>query len=256
MSFASGDSQPTIRNELLSALPPEELERLRPHLQRVTWVIEQELHEAGAPMEYVYFPDSGLVSMIADTGDSGFVEVGMTGREGMVGVAALLNPEAIAVHRALVQIGGGALRIRSDALRGVIEQVPALRGRCLRYLQFLMVQTAQAAACNARHELSERLARWLLMVRDRADGDDVPMTQEFLSYMLGVRRAGVSVIASALQSQGLIQQPRGRMAILDRAGLEKEACSCYRLIEGSRRQIMGGTAPNGTPRDDGAYGTV
>ena len=193
-------------------------------------------------MEHVYFPEIGLASLTADTGDNGFVEVGMTGREGIVGVAALLNPEAVAVHRALVQVGGAALRIRSADLRGLVEQVPALRDRCLRYLQVLMVQTSQAAACNARHELPERLARWLLMTRDRVDSDEVPMTQEFLSYMLGVRRAGVSVVAGALQAQGLIQQSRGRMTILDRAGLEKEACPCYRLIEDSRRRIMDGTA--------------
>ena len=240
MSDAAGNGQPTVRNELLAALPPEAFERVRPHLQRVTWVIEQELHAVGAPMDHVFFPESGLASLTADTGDNGYVEVGMTGREGMVGVAALLNPEAVAMHRSLVQVGGAAFRIRSADLRELVEQVPALRDRCLRYLQVLMVQTAQAAACNARHELPERLARWLLMTRDRVDGDEVPMTQEFLSYMLGVRRAGVSVVASALQAQGLIQQSRGRMAILDRAGLEREACSCYRLIEDSRRRIMGG----------------
>ena len=246
-SHGSGSGQATIRNELLAALPPEALQQVPPHLQRVTWVIEQELHEVGAFLEHVYFPESGLVSLTADTGDNGLVEVGMTGREGMVGATALLNPDAVAVHRALVQIGGTALRIRSGKLRELTEQVPVLRDRCLRHLQFLMVQTSQSAACNARHELPERLARWLLMVRDRADGDEVPMTQEFLSYMLGVRRAGVSVVASALQAQGLIQQSRGRMAILDRAGLEKEACGCYRLIEDSRRQIMGGLGHNCTP---------
>ncbi len=239
MSFASGNGQPTIRNELLASLPPEALERVRPHLQRVTWVIEQELHPVGDPLDHAYFPESALVSLTADTGDNSFVEVGMTGREGMVGASILLNPDAVAMHRAIVQIGGIGFRIRSSTLRNLMEQVPALRDRCLRYLQVLMVQTSQSAACNARHELSERLARWLLMVRDRADSDEVPMTQEFLSYMLGVRRAGVSVIASALQAQGLIQQSRGRLAILDRAGLEKEACNCYRLIEDSRRQIMG-----------------
>ena len=142
------------------------------------------------------------------------------------------------MHRALVQIGGTALRVRSDVLRELIEQVPSLRNCCLRYLQLLMVQTSQSAACNARHGLPERLARWLLMVHDRSEGDEVPMTHEFLSYMLGVRRAGVTIIASALQTQGLIQQTRGRLAILDSEGLEEEACTCYQLIEDSRRLIM------------------
>ena len=231
--------QPAFRNELLAALPSDVAAQLRPLLRRVSLAIEQVLHEVGNPIDYVYFVESGLVSLTAETGDNGFVEVGMTGREGLVGTAALLNPDAVAVHRALVQIGGTALRMDAATLRGLVEQNPALRDRCLRYLQVVMVQTSQAAACNARHDLPERLARWLLMVRDRVDSDEVPMTQEFLSYMLGVRRAGVSVVASALQAQGLIQQSRGRMAILDRAGLEQEACPCYRLIEDNRQRIMG-----------------
>ena len=117
--------------------------------------------------------------------------------------------------------------------------MPALRDHCLRYVQFVMVQIAQSAACNARHDMPERLARWLLMSRDRIDSDELPMTQEFLSYMLGVRRAGVSVVANALQSTGVIRLSRGHLTVLDRAGLEEEACSCHQLIEDSRRSIIG-----------------
>ena len=129
--------------------------------------------------------------------------------------------------------------MRALAFREALAVMPALRDQCLRYVQFVMVQTAQSAACNVRHELPERLARWLLMCRDRTDSDELPMTQEFLSYMLGVRRAGVSVVANALQSTGFIRQSRGSLTILDRAGLEQEACSCYRMIEDSRKQIIG-----------------
>lgn len=204
MLSASGDGQPMIRNELLAALPPEALDRVRPHMQQVTWVTGQELHAAGHPLEHVYFPKTALVSLTADTGDNRHIEVDLTGREGMVGAAALLNPEAIAVHDALVQIEGTAFRIRSDVMRDLMEQVPALRNRCLRYLQFLMVQISQAAACNARHKLPERLARWLLMARDRTDSDELLITHELLSYLLGVRRASVSVVVSALQAQGLV----------------------------------------------------
>ncbi len=190
MSSMPDTSQLPIRNELLAALPGDVLAQLRPHLRRASLVFEQEVHGIGNPVDSVYFPESGLVSLTADTGDNGWVEVGLTGREGMVGVSALLNPDAVAVHRALVQIAGTALRVDAVTLRRQMDQQPALRDRCLRYSQFLMVQTSQAAACNARHELPERLARWLLMTRDRVDSDEVPMTQEFLSYMLGVRRAG------------------------------------------------------------------
>jgi CRP-like cAMP-binding protein len=128
--------------------------------------------------------------------------VGFTGREGLVGAVILLNPDALAVHRAFIQVPGAAFRMRAGALREAAEWSPALRDRCLRYVHFMMVQTAQFAACNARHELSERLARWLLMTRDRMNGDDLPLTQEFLSVMLGVRRSGVSVAASTLQAGG------------------------------------------------------
>ena len=178
------------------------------------------------------------MALTANTGDNGMVGVGMTGREGLVGTAALLSPHARALHRALVQIGGSAWRMRSTMLREMTEQSPALRDHCFRYVQVVMALTSQSAACNARHALPERLARWLLMSRDRADDDTIPMTQEFLSYMLGVRRAGVSIAVAALRARGLIQQSRGHMTILDRAGLEQQACSCYRLIEDSRKQIM------------------
>ena len=129
--------------------------------------------------------------------------------------------------------------MRAPAFRDALAAMPVLRDHCLRYVQFVLVQTAQSAACNARHEMPERLARWLLMSRDRIDSDELPMTQEFLSYMLGVRRAGVSVVANALQSTGAIRLSRGHLTVLDRAGLEEEACSCYRLIEDSRKQITG-----------------
>ena len=149
-----------------------------------------------------------------------------------------MSPEPISVHRAFVQIPGRAFRVRATAFRELTEALPALRDRCLRYVQVMLMQNSQIAACNARHDLPGRLARWLLMSRDRIDGDDLPMTQEFLSYMLGVRRAGISVVANALQSQGLIRQSRGRITILDHSGLEAKACNCYRLIERNRARIM------------------
>lgn len=240
MPLGSGSDAPVFRNELLSALTADDIQRLRPHLRRVTLVVKQLLHEAAAPMKDVYFVEEGLVSLTADTRDNGMVEVGMTGRDGLVGTPVLLNPDVIAVHRAMVQVAGSAFHMQAAVLREVIDQVATLRDRCLRYVQMVMIQTSQSAACNARHELPERLARWLLMIRDRTESDELPLTQEFLSAMLGVRRAGVSVVVSALQSQGLIQQARGRLILLDRAGLEGEACSCYRMIEDSRKQIMGG----------------
>ena len=231
-----------FRNELLATLSGDDLERLRPHTQRVTLVLEQVLHEPGEHMDHVYFPESGVVSLTADTGDNGAVEVGMTGREGLVGASVVLNPDATAIHKAVVQVPGAATRMRAAAFREGLDLTPAFRDRCLRYVQVMMVQAAQAAACNARHEVTERLARWLLMSRDKLDSDEMPMTQEFLAMMLGVRRTGVSLITNTLQSMGAIRQSRGRITILDRDLLEAEACNCYRLLEDSRHQIMGKSA--------------
>lgn len=230
---------PSLQNELLAALPPEDLDRLRPHCQRVTLVMEQVLHEPGAPMEQVYFVQGGLVSLVADTGDAGLVEVGMAGREGMAGAVALLDPGAVSLYRAVVQVPGHAIRMGVGAFRDAVGQSPALRDLCLRYLQTLLVQASQAAACNARHDLPERLARWLLMTHDRVDGDELPMRQEFLGQMLGVRRAGVSIALAALETMGVVRPARGRITVLDRPGLEAEACNCYRVIRDNKHRVMG-----------------
>ncbi len=226
-----------FQNQILAALPAEDLNLLRPRFGRVSLVLAQVLHEAGNPIEDVYFLESGLASLIADTGDNGQVEVGVTGRDGLVGGSLLLNPTAIALHRAVVQVPGVAYRMQAASLRELTDHAPALREHCLRYLQFTLAQAAQSAACNARHELPARLARWLLMTRDLTGDNELPITQEFLSYMLGVRRAGVSGVARELESKGLIRQSRGRLTLLDHAGLERKACSCHRFIENSRGQI-------------------
>lgn len=229
----------SFRNELLRALPTDEMQRLRPHLAPVTLVVSQVLHEAETSIDEVFFLESGLAFLTADTRDHGLVEVGTTGRDGFVGLPVLLSPEPVSVHRAFVQVPGRAYRLRAAVLREMAGALPTLRDRCLRYVQVMLMQNSQIAACNARHELPGRLARWLLMSRDRIDGDDLPMTQEFLSTMLGVRRAGISVVANALQSQGLIRQSRGRITVLDRAGLEGKACTCYGMIGRNRARIMG-----------------
>ena len=238
MNFVDNLSGPAIRNQLLSVLPADEAERLRPLLTHVTLVIGQVLHEPGTRIDDVFFMEQGVASLTADTEDNGAVEVGMTGREGMVGISVLLNPDAMATQRAFIQIPGSAWRMSAVDLRRAVEQSPVLRDRCLRYVQLLMVHTAQSAACNARHQLPERLARWLLMSHDRVDGDELPMTQEFLSLMLGVRRAGVSTAASVLQAGGLISYSRGRVTVRDRAGLEQAACECYRIVRESSDSIL------------------
>ena len=172
---------PLFRNEILCALPDSEINLLRPHLKQVALTSGQVLHEPNSPIKDLFFVEKGLVSLTADTHDHGPVEVGLTGREGLVGASVILNPKSYSVHRAFTQAEGDAYRSSSTVQRSAVGRSATLRDRCLRHLEMLMVQTSQAAACNARHNLPERLARWLLMVRDRIDSDDLPMTQEFLS---------------------------------------------------------------------------
>ena len=235
----SDTNQAVIRNEILAALPLAEIALLRVHLHHITMVSGQVLHEPNRPIMDVFFVDEGIVSLAASTHDNGRTEVGLTGREGLVGVSALLNPEPYSAYRSFTQVKGGAYRISTAAFRSAIDQSATLRDRCLRYVETLMVQSSQVAACNTRHNLPERLARWLLMVRDRIDSDNLPMTQEFLSVMLGVRRSGVSVAASTLQAGGLIRVQRGHVMVLDPDGLEAASCDCYRTIQASRERILG-----------------
>lgn len=229
-----------VRNQILAGLPASDLDALRPHLHRVTLSSGQILYETSSPILEVFFVEEGIVLLTADTSDNGQVEVGLTGREGFVGVSVMLNQKPVAVHRAFVQAPGSAYRITAAALRPALERSAELRDRCLRHVETLLIQSAQVAACNARHTLPERLARWLLMVGDGIDGDVLPMTQEFLSVMLGVRRAGVSVAASTLQSAGLIHAQRGRVTIVDRAGLLAASCDCYRIIHQMRDSNFNG----------------
>jgi CRP-like cAMP-binding protein len=229
------------RNAILAALPTASLEALRPHLNQVTLTLGQVLHEPDSPIADVFFVQDGVVSLTADTFDNGQVEVGLIGREGLVGISAILNAAPLAVHRAFTQVPGSALRIAVPVLRSMIEQSPKLRDSCLRYVEMLTIQTSQVVACNTRHLLPERLARWLLMVRDRTDSDDLPMTQEFLSVMLGVRRPGVSVAASTLQAGGLIHQLRGHIRIANHDGLVAASCECYRMIASNQARILPGS---------------
>ncbi len=220
------------KNELLSALPPAELSQLRPLLTRVPWINGQGLHEAGERIEQVFFVEQGMAAMMADTeSGSSSTEVGLVGREGLVGLPVLLSPAAASFHRAVVQMPGNALRMPAPALRSSLDTLPVLRGLLFQALEAFMAQVAQTAACNSQHSLTQRLARWLLMAHDRLDGDNLALTQEFLSVMLAVRRSGVTVAMQALQAAGVVGQARGRVIICDRPGLEAAACGCYGRVQ-------------------------
>lgn len=207
-------------------------------MERVPLPLRQVVHEPGKPIEAVYFVEAGVVSMIVSLAEGDALEVGMVGREGMVGLPVVLGT-GTAINEGLVQVQGAALRLRAAALREAIEASPSLRGELLRYVQAFYSQVTQTAACNARHGLDERLARWLLMTHDRTDGDRLPLTHDVLSIMLGVRRAGVSVSAMTLRRAGLIAYAQGQITILDRPGLETIACECYAAVRAQYARAVG-----------------
>jgi len=232
---------PAPRNRLLTALPPEDLARLRPRLEPVELPLRHTLHAPDEPIGAVHFPETGWVSMLATLDDGDAAEVGVVGREGMVGLPLLFGTDRAPVE-AMCQAGGTALRLGAGAFRNALERGPALRALLLRYAMAFNTQVAQTAACNGRHPVEQRLARWMLMAHDRSEGDEFPMTHEFLSLMLGVRRAGVTVAAGALQKAGLIRYGNGRMAIADRPGLEAAACDCHGTVRREFERLLGPAA--------------
>ena len=218
-----------ILNSLLAALPRKSYLRLLPSLVPVELVFGEILYEPGAPIREVYFPTQSLVSMLTLVEGHLALEVGLVGREGMVGVPLALGVEVSSV-RALVQGGGPALKMNAARFRAELRASPPLQRELHRYVHAMMAQISQTAACNRFHVVEARLARWLLMTRDRVRSGDFRMTQEFLSHMLGVRRVGVTEAASALQRRDLIEYSRGNIRILDDRGLEAASCSCYEVV--------------------------
>src|SRR5919107_5063205 len=219
----------TPRNRLLAALPSADLARLWPRLEAVELPLRKVLHAPGKPIEAVYFPETGYVSMLAYMEDGDAAEVGMIGIDGMIGLPILLGADHDDIE-AMVQSPGTALRMDATAFRDALEGVPAFRALLLRYALVHHGQVARTAACNGRHHTDQRLARWLLMAHDRARGDQFPMTHEFLSMMLGVGRAGITLAAGQLQKAGHIHYQRGCIEIVDRRGLESAAFECYGIV--------------------------
>ncbi len=238
-------ANPQFRNEILAALPASELQRLRPFLTRGRMVSGQSLHDAGESIQQVFFFEEGFASLvaIADEGSNG-VEVGVVGRDGMVGLGAAFSVGAKSYTHSLVQLAGIAYRMPGAALRAAIPDCPVLLSVLLRSYEALNAQSAQTAACNSRHVLTQRCARWLLVAHDRADGNELLLTQEFLSVMLAVRRSGVTVAVATLGNAGLIRTTRGRIFIADRPGLEAAACSCYMRL----KRFTAGLAEEATPQ--------
>ena len=229
---------PAPRNRLLAALPPDDLARLWPRLEAVELPFRKVLHAPGEPIEAVYFPKTGWSSMLAYLEDGDAAEVGLIGREGMVGLPVLLGADHDDIE-AMVQGPGTALRMDAASFREELERLPALRTLLLRYALVHHGQVARTAACNGRHHIDQRLTRWLLMAHDRAKENVFPMTHEFLSMMLGVRRAGITVTAGQFQKAGYIRYERGCIVVTDRPGLESVACECYGIVRRASDQLLG-----------------
>ena len=225
------------RNGLLAALPPADLSLLQPHLKDVVLDQGVVLQEQGERIEEVYFPHDGIVSLMAVMQQGDAIETGTVGREGAVGALAGLGSRR-SHTRAIVQVAGRASRISAARLRKAAEESQAIRDVIMRYGELMLIQVQQTAACNALHDVEERLSRWLLQARDRVDGDTIRLTHEFLSQMLGVRRPTVTVVARMLQDAGLIRYHRGHIEILDRRGLEARACECYGVVRRQIEQVM------------------
>jgi CRP-like cAMP-binding protein len=229
---------PDGTNRLLSALPSEYFQEIADGLERVSLGLRQILYEPRKPMEYVYFPVNGVMSMLADMGEEKLVEVATVGNEGMVGLPVFLGATDTP-GVSFSQIPGDALRMKADFFRKITENGGVLAKILHRYTQALMVQISQGTACNRVHSIEQRCARWLLLTHDRVGGDEFMLTQEFLSQMLGVRRATVNEIATKLQEAGYVSYSRGRIRIANREGLESVSCRCYRVIRDEYDRMLG-----------------
>ena len=216
----------TLQNHLIELLPAKDRKRLLGLAAQVNLVQSDVLGTAGKQNRHVYFPIGGFISLVTSIGGKPVLEVGMVGREGMFGAQVLLGVPTQPLH-ALVQGPGSAHRFELGAFRRELERGAALRRVLGRYLYVLMNQLASSAACIRFHPIDARLGRWLLMMQDRAHSDSFGVTHEFMAYMLGVRRVGITDAAGAMQRKGLIEYHRGRVTVLDRKGLEAVSCTCY-----------------------------
>src|SRR5216683_5606077 len=226
-------------NRLLAHLPQEDKERLSQFLEPVVLGYKLPLYDADQRIEFVYFIESGVGSLVCTMADGRAAEVGTVGNEGLVGLPVLLGDDR-APSSMYVQVPGRGLRMRARIFREQLEQSQPMRAVMLHYTHVFFNQVAQTAACAHFHSLEQRCCRWLLMTHDRVlPSDTFLLTHEFLAMMLGVRRAGVSVAAGALQRAGLIRYHRGRITILDREGLEERACECYAVAKAEFDRLLG-----------------
>lgn len=219
-----------VSNIILLSLPDREYNLLRPHLEAVELPQYRILKEAGGKIDFTYFLNEGMTSLVALSRDGRSVEVGVVGKEGMVGMS-LIADRRQGTFRAIMQMAGSGTRVRAQVFLDILSDAPTLRAELGRFALMHGLQVAQIAACNRLHEVVPRLARWLLMCQDRFDNQSLPLTHEFLAQMLGTGRPSVSLAAGTLETAGLIENFRGSVKILNRKSLEQAACECYGVIQ-------------------------
>jgi CRP-like cAMP-binding protein len=226
------------RNRLLELLPASDFDRLRPHLHDVSLDYRFELYGAGKPIPFVYFPVTGVASIVNTMMDGSAAEVGTVGNEGMVGLPVILG-DTVAPNDVYVQVPGTGLRMPANVFRETLEGSSTMRTVMLHYVHALFNQIAQSAACNNFHTIEQRCCRWLLMTHDRVHSDQFTLTQEFLGMMLGVRRTSITLTANQLKRRGLIKYSRGHVTVLDRPGLERGSCECYAVSKREFDRLLG-----------------
>src|ERR671913_26846 len=229
MSVSMRPTPPT-ENRLLAALPTDEYERLLPQLADVSFDLGEVVYEFGGHLDYVYFPTTAIVSLLYTMENGATAEMGLTGNDGVVGIALFMGGETMP-NRAVVQSAGDAVRMKAKVLQAEFASGGRFQRLLLRYTQALITQISQTAVCNRLHSVEQQLGRWLLLSHDRLDTDELIMTQELIADMLGVRRGGVTVAAGDFQDAGAISYVRGHIQILDRQKLEETVCECYRVVK-------------------------
>ncbi|HEV2861871.1 MAG TPA: Crp/Fnr family transcriptional regulator [Pyrinomonadaceae bacterium] len=235
---ATADTSDPTKNRLLAALPREEYELIVPNLGPTSFKLGEVVYESGGKMEHIYFPTTSIVSLLYVMENGASAEMGMAGNEGLVGVALFMGGNSMP-NRAVVQNAGGAVRMKAQVMRNEFARGGAFQSLLLRYTQALITQMSQTAVCNRLHAIEQQLCRWLLLIHDRMDSDELVMTQELIANMMGVRREGVTAAAGRLQEQGLISYVRGRIQILDRRGLEAAVCECYKVVKDEYDRLLG-----------------
>jgi CRP-like cAMP-binding protein len=225
-------------NKLLAKLPPEEYERIRPHLGHISFALGEVIYESGGQLSYIYFPTTAIVSLLYMMENGSSAEMGVAGNEGLVGLALFMGGSTTP-NRAVVQGAGGALRMKTAVLQAEFALGGTFQQLLLRYTQALITQMSQTAVCNRLHSIEQQLCRWLLLIHDRLRTNEVVMTQELIANMLGVRREGITAAAGRLQESGLISYVRGRIRILDRPGLEATVCECYKVVKDEYDRLLG-----------------